>query len=42
VGMDISYPYLDEQARYRAKWGEQKTKIDDLPLFSTLSSDEGY
>lgn len=33
VGMDISYPYLDEQARYRAKWGEQKTKIDDLPLF---------
>jgi len=42
VGMDISYPYLDEQARYRAKWGEQKTKTDDLPLFSTLSSNEGY
>ena len=33
VGMDISYPYLDEQARYRSKWGKQKTKVDDLPLF---------
>ena len=33
AGLDISYEYLDEQARYRAGWGEQKTKVDDLPLF---------
>jgi DNA modification methylase len=36
VAMDISKPYLDDQARYRTKWGEQKTKVDDLPLFSEL------
>jgi len=35
-GLDISFEYLDEQARYRAKWGEQKTKIEDLPLFELL------
>lgn len=35
IGIDISYPYLDEQARYRSGWGIQKTKIDDLPLFRT-------
>lgn len=36
IAMDISEPYLDLQARLRTKWGEQKTKIDDLPLFSDL------
>lgn len=33
IGLDISYPYLDEQARVRAKFGKRKTKISDLPLF---------
>ena len=34
IGLDISRPYLDEQARRRTGWGEQKTRIDDLPLFA--------
>jgi DNA modification methylase len=38
IAMDISMPYLDDQARYRTKWGVQKTKVDDLPLFSGLEN----
>ncbi|KKK80179.1 hypothetical protein LCGC14_2826070, partial [marine sediment metagenome] len=36
VGLDISMEYLTKQARYRTKYGDQITKIDDLPMFKNL------
>jgi len=34
IGSDISFEYLDQQAKIRAKFGTPSGYLDDLPLFS--------
>jgi hypothetical protein len=34
VGCDISFQYLDEQAKIRTKTGQPSGILDDLPLFN--------
>lgn len=34
IGIDLSRPYLDEQAKIRTKLGSPSASFDDLPLFS--------
>lgn len=39
IGLDISMPYLDRQAKLRTKIGAPTAQLDDLPLFSGLIDD---